>query len=138
MNIKQFTACKAFITYQNKVLILKESNKYQEGTNAGRYDVVGGRVKPGERFNEGLIREIKEETCLTIKLGKPFFVNEWRPIVKDEQWQVVGTFFECEAETDQVILSEDHEEYAWIEPKNFQNYNLFPNLIPAFKAYLTK
>ena len=138
MDIKQFIACKAFITYQNKILILKESNKYQEGTNAGRYDVVGGRVKPGEKFDEGLIREIKEETGLAVKLGKPFFVNEWRPVVKDEQWQVVGTFFECEAETDQVVLSEDHEECIWIEPKDFKNYNLIPNLIPAFQTYLQR
>jgi len=66
MEPKLFVATKAFIVYNNKVLILRESIKYQEGTNHGKYDVVGGRVKPGQRFDESLLREIKEETGLEI------------------------------------------------------------------------
>lgn len=138
MDIKLFTATKAFIVYNGKVLLLKESTKYADGANAGRFDVPGGRVKPGQRFDESLLREILEETGLSVKIGRPFFVNEWRPVVRGEQWQIVGTFFECLAESDQVVLSEDHEEFLWIEPKEYQNYNLIDNLIPAFESYLEK
>ena len=73
MEPKLFVATKAFIVYNNKVLILRESIKYQEGTNHGKYDVVGGRVKPGQRFDESLLREIKEETGLAVKISQPFF-----------------------------------------------------------------
>tara|TARA_Y100000034_G_scaffold132299_1_gene194941 strand:+ start:1240 stop:1539 length:300 start_codon:yes stop_codon:yes gene_type:complete len=97
---KVFTAMKAFIIYDGKVLLLRESTKYKDGANAGKFDVVGGRVEPGQRFDESLLREIKEETGLTVTLGKPFFVNEWRPTVRGEQWQIIGTFFECFADTD--------------------------------------
>ena len=136
MEIKLFTATKAFIVYNGKVLLLKESMKYTDGSNAGKFDVVGGRVKPGQRFDESLIREIQEETGLNIKIGRPFFVNEWRPIVRGEQWQIVGTFFECFSESDKVLLSEDHEEYVWIDPKEYKKYNLIDNLIPAFEEWL--
>lgn len=86
---KLFVATKAFILYDGKVLLLKESSKYQDGTNAERFDIVGGRVEPGQRFDESLLREIKEETGLDVEIGRPFFVNEWRPIVRGEQWQIV-------------------------------------------------
>ncbi len=135
---KLFAATKAFINYKGKVLIVREASKYSDGTNIGRYDAVGGRIEPGQKFDESLLREIKEETGLSVKLGRPFYVGEWRPQVRGEQWQIVGTFFECFAKTDKVKLGEDHDDYLWINPKKYKKYNLIPNLIPAFKSYLSK
>jgi len=136
MEIKLFAATKAFIVHEGKVLLLKESTKYADGTNAKKFDVVGGRVTPGQRFDESLIREIQEETGLIVKIGRPFFVNEWRPTVRGEQWQIIATFFECFTNSNEVKLSEDHEEYVWINPKEYKKYNLIENLIPAFESYL--
>lgn len=130
-----FVATKEFIVHRGKVLILRESNKYEDGSNSSKYDVVGGRIKPGQRFDESLVREISEETGLTTKIGSPFCVGEWRPIVKDIQWQVVGTFFECFSDTDVVKLSEDHDDYQWINPLEYSNYPLIENLKPAFENY---
>ncbi|HLC88771.1 MAG TPA: NUDIX domain-containing protein [Candidatus Nanoarchaeia archaeon] len=138
MEIKLFAATKAFIIHDGKVLLLRESAKYADGANAGKFDVVGGRVKPGQRFDQSLIREIREETGLEVKVGRPFFVNEWRPTVRGEQWQIIGTFFECFADSDKVVLSEDHEEYAWIDPKEYQKYPLIDNLLPAFASFLDR
>ena len=138
METKLFTAVKAFINYNDKILILKESTKYKDGANAGRFDVVGGRVKPGQRFDESLMREIKEETGLSVKIGNPFYVGEWRPVVRGEQWQIVGTFFECISDSDDVVLSEDHEDFEWINPKEYRNFELIENLIPAFEKYMNK
>lgn len=133
---KIFVATKAFIVHGGRVLILREANAYQDGTNIGRFDVPGGRLQSGQRFDESLLREVKEETGLDVKIGRPFFVNEWRPVKNGEQWQIVGTFFECETASDQVVLSEDHDAFEWIGPQDFQQYNLIPNLLPAFEAYL--
>ena len=135
MNIKQFTATKAFIFHNKKVLILKESTKYQDGANAGKFDVPGGRVNPGQRFDESLKREIKKETGLEITIVKPFFVNEWRPVVKNEQWQIVGIYFECSTDSNKVKLSEDHDEYQWINPQDYQKYDLIENLTTVFENY---
>ena len=138
MEPKLFVACKAFIVYNAKVLILKESSKYKDGVNIGKYDVVGGRLEPGQHFQESLIREIKEETGLDVEIGKPFYVGEWRPVVNGEPWQIVGTFFECKTNTDNVKLGEDHSEFLWIEPKVYKNHNLIEDINPAFEAYLNK
>lgn len=136
MTYKMFVATKAFIVNNGKVLLLRESNKYQDGTNTGRYDVVGGRVEPGQRFDASLLREIKEETGLDVRVGRPFFVNEWRPVVKGEPWQIVGTFFECFTDNGNITLGADHDEYVWIDPKDFKQYNIIENLVPAFESYL--
>ncbi len=135
---KLFIATKAFIVHQGKVLIVKESDDYQDGANHGKYDVPGGRIQPGQRFDESLKREVKEETGLEIKIKQPFFVSEWRPVVNNEQWQIIGIFFECSTENDKVILSQDHDDYLWIEPKEYQNYSLIENLRNAFESFLNK
>jgi 8-oxo-dGTP diphosphatase len=136
MNYKLFCATKAFIIFDGKVLIIRESVKYKDGANFGKYDVVGGRIKPGQRFDESLLREIKEETSLNVKIGDPFFVGEWRPKVDGENWQIVGTFFRCDANTSLVKLSKDHDNFEWINPKDYKKYNIIENLYPAFEAFL--
>lgn len=73
MTSRLYIATKAFITFKDKILLIKESNLYPDGTNPDKYDVPGGRVKPGQRFDESLKREVKEETSLEVKIGKPFF-----------------------------------------------------------------
>ena len=117
---------------------MRESSQYADGANTGKFDVVGGRVKPGQHFAESLVREIEEETGLKVNIGKPFFMNEWRPMVKGEQWHIIGTFLECTAESDNVKLSADHDEFHWIDPKDYKKYALIENLHPAFEAYLSK
>lgn len=136
MEPRLFIATKAFIEYNGKILVVRESGQYKDGSNAGKFDVVGGRLKPGERFDESLLREIKEETGLTVTIGKPFFVNEWHPIVHGEQWQIVGIFFACHADTDAVHLGDDHDALLWIDPEDYKTSGVIQNLAPAFEAYL--
>lgn len=138
MDIKIFAATRAFVNYKGKILILRESTKYLDGTNSSKYDVAGGRIQPGERFDESLLREVKEETGLDVEIKKPFFVNEWRPVVRGEQWQIIATFFECITKSGKVTLSEDHDKFEWIDPKNYKKYNLIETITPAFVAYLEK
>lgn len=133
---KLFIATKAFITHKGNVLIVRESTKYKDGANVGKYDVVGGRVNPGQPFFNSLEREISEETGLKVKIGKPFFANEWWPKVRGEQWQIVGMFFECQAKKNKIKLSKDHDDFLWINPNQYKKYNLIKNLYPAFKAFI--
>ena len=135
-NITVWVATKAFIEHESKILVVRESSKYKDGTNVGSYDVVGGRIEPGQRFDESLLREIKEETGLNVTIGRPFFVSEWRPKVRGKQWQIVGTFFVAHAVSSNVMLSADHDTYKWIDPRDYKNGGLIENLYPAFEAYL--
>ena len=132
---KLFLALKAFVRYQGKILILRESSKYGDGTNTNKYDVPGGRIQPGEIWSEALTREVREETGLEVTLSRPFAIGEWRPTVRGETWQVVATFIIANAKDSDIGLSSDHDDYQWIDPKQFRDYQLIENLIPVFESY---
>ena len=129
---KFFIAAKAVIKKDGKILLLRESSLYSDGANKDCFDFPGGRLKPGEHFVEVLKREVLEETGLLVKIGKPLTVGEWWPVVKGEQWQVIGVFFECESLSKDIVLSQDHNEFVWIDPKEYLNYNIIDNLKPVF------
>ena len=134
--IKIYTAMKAVVSFQGRVLILREANTNPVGTNANRYDVTGGRVEPGERFDDALRREIYEETGLTATIGQPFYVGEWRLVVKGEQWQIIATYFQCQAKDNRVRLSRDHDDFQWINPQDYRQYPLINDIKPVFARYL--
>ncbi len=122
--IKQRIACIAVIQYRSKVLILREAATYTDGVNLGRYQLPGGRIEPGEPFLDGLAREVFEETGLHVTIGKPIFVGEWFPVIRGEQNQIVGMFFACTARSSRVRLSTEHDDYQWIDPTTYEQYNL--------------
>lgn len=135
---RMFVATKAFIICDDKVLLLRESSDYKDSAHTGKLDLPGGRVELGQKFDESLLREIKEETALEIEIGNPFFVNESYPTVRGENWQIIRIFFECNSKSKDVILSEDHSEFIWIKPEEYPKHNLIENLIPVFESFLDK
>jgi 8-oxo-dGTP pyrophosphatase MutT (NUDIX family) len=137
MNLQLFIATKAFIVFDKKVLLLRESATYTEGTNNGRYDVPGGRLELGEKFDHALVREVKEETGLHIEIGDPLGVLEWRPNVHRETWQIIGIYFLCTTNSNAVVLSNDHDRYVWIDPREYKRYNLVGELPKLFEKYLS-
>lgn len=137
-SVKQFVATKVLIEHDDKVLVLRESGKYVDGVHEGQYDVPGGRLAPGEPHDKALLREVKEETGLTISVGEPFAVTEWHPVVRGEQWQVVAIFFVAHSATDTVRLSEDHDDYKWINPKDYVSEGVIANMHDVFEKYLAR
>jgi 8-oxo-dGTP diphosphatase len=112
---KQLIAVRAVIVRDGRVLVIRESRQYEEGTKAGKYDFPGGRVKPGENLFDALKREAMEECGLEVKIIEPFYVDEWTPVIKGEVIQIVGIFFKCEAMSKEVKLGSDHDDYRWVE-----------------------
>lgn len=53
----------AIVVNDNKILLLRMSA-------TGKYHLPGGGIKPGERMNDTLKRELWEETGIKVKVGK--------------------------------------------------------------------
>lgn len=113
--VNQRIAMKAVIVKDGKILLLREASTYEEGTNVGRYQFPGRRINPGEPFLDGLTREVREETGLEVEVGDPFFVGEWFPVIKGVPNQIVAMFFICTPLTTDVKLSEEHDDYRWVD-----------------------
>lgn len=115
--ILQVAAKAILVNPEGKILILREAKTYEEGTNIGRYHSPGGRINPSESYEEGLRREVEEETGITdIEMLYPVYVGDWWPVIKGVPHHIVGTFTACRTKTSKVHLSSEHDDYKWIEP----------------------
>jgi 8-oxo-dGTP diphosphatase len=137
-NIRQRIACKALIQHGSEILILREAKSYKDGTNVGRYHLPGGRIEPGEHFMDGLKREVKEETGLEITVEKPLYVGEWRPVIRGEENQIIAIFFICRAKNKTITLSEEHDEYRWIDPRSYDEIDLMKPEDKVIEAYIAE
>ena len=117
------------------VLIVREASTYSEGSGVGRYQLPGGRLEAGERFEDGLCREMREEVGLDVHPLYPVFVGEWRPIIKGEHYQIIAVFVACTAKNTVVRLSHEHDDYAWIKPEDRSTYDLMDPDWEVIDAY---
>jgi len=103
----------AFIFNTNGELLLLKSHKWPS-----KYVVPGGHVELGERIEETVIREAKEETGLDVYDLE--FINFQQFIYDPAFWkQRHFIFFDyaCKTEDIKVILNDEAEEYIWVDPR---------------------
>jgi 8-oxo-dGTP diphosphatase len=134
--MKLFVGAKGLIARDDgKVLIVREGNLYEEGTELGNWDVVGGRIEPEEPLFEGLAREVTEESGLNVVVGQLLGVTENFPTIKGETVHIIRTYYACTTRDEIVKLSSDHDAYEWIDPTSFDSYGLMDDVKEMFKKY---
>jgi 8-oxo-dGTP diphosphatase len=126
------------INNKGEVLILREGDKYQEGTQKGKWGLPGGRLNPGEPYMDGLMREIKEETGLIIEPLYPVYVGEWRPLIKKVPHQIIAIFTACKIQENDVILSDEHDKFAWITKEKLSEYIMMQPDDEVIKTYYAR
>jgi nucleoside triphosphatase len=103
----------AFIINPKGELLLMKSHKWPD-----RYVIPGGHVELGERVEQTVIREAKEETGLDV-LDLKFLC--WQQFVYDSSFwkQRHFIFFDyaCRVESTDVVLNDEAEDYLWIKPE---------------------
>lgn len=118
-------AAKAVIVNDNgQVLIVRESAQCIGNTMTGKYGVPGGRLDPGESFEDALHREVMEEVGLRVEPIKPIGIGEWNPTINGIPHQIVAIFMLCKPLTDTVALSDEHDKFAWVSKKDLKNYKI--------------
>ena len=119
MEHRFFIANKALIFCGNKFLIVKRSMKAR--AEHAFWEFPGGRMEFGEQPEEALNREIMEETGLIVKILCPFSVWSFS---RDGVNQLVGINYICTSASDNITLSDEHTDYAWITKDEISNYNM--------------
>lgn len=135
-DIVQRVACKAVIANESgQVLVLREAATYQEGTNLGAYGVPGGRINPGEPFLEGLRREVREESGLEVVVGEPFMAGEWFPVIRGVKNHIVAIFFACQPKSGTITLSDEHDDYQWVNQREAKQLNIMDDEAKALDKF---
>lgn len=95
---------------EGKYLLLRRSLvKYPE--IMGRWDIVGGRINPGQTLLENLKREIKEETGLEL-LGEPRLIAA-QDILRKSDRHVVRLTYTGEASGEVTLDTSENDIYKW-------------------------
>lgn len=117
-------SAKAVIRRNGKILLLKD-----DGTKF--WDLPGGHLKEGETLEDGLIREVYEETTLKLKNLKQF-TTEQLTLGKENK---PVCFFICEADGEPK-LSEEHLDFKWVSIDNINDFNtgVFEDIIEDTKG----
>lgn len=115
---KFFVVQKAFISKGNDVLILVDPI---EGL-----DFPGGKIQEGEMdLAESLKREVREESNLEIEVGSPFTV--WQNVFplthKHAGKSVYLVAFDCKYISGEIKLSEEHNNFRWVNKNNYHEVN---------------
>lgn len=98
------------INKNNEILLVKRS--LDDPAFPGNWELPGGEIEYGETIQESLQRELQEECGLSIEVRQPLTVNYFY-IEKIQYFEF--TFF-CKNIKDsyEVVLSNEHSEYIWI------------------------
>lgn len=115
----------AVIIYEGKILLCSTKS-------TGKYWFPGGGVHLGEKLEDAIKREVREETGIEIEVEKFLTFQEvflyYEPL--DEAYQIFSFFYLCKPKTielssdDQVDQEGETEKPRWIEIKSIQKNEL--------------
>lgn len=100
-----YFAVKALIILDGKFLAMHKKNEPED-----ILELPGGRMEFGESSEETLVREIKEETGLTIEQLK--IIDTWNYV--GDNYQITGIICLCRIVNGSIRLSDEHDRYEWL------------------------
>jgi len=99
---------------KGEVLMLKRSSKSKK--HPKEWDLPGGHIKKGENLNQGLEREVREETGISIS-GAKFYKKDKHKY-----------FFYSKYKKNKIQLSDEHSEYAFFDSKRLDPKEKFQKI----------
>jgi len=137
-NLRAGVCVGAAIFDRETLLLLRRVDDF-----AGLWELPGGSVEVGERLDQALRREVREETGLAVDIGAPFHASTFEstgpggtPVT------VVAIEFLCSVRngaTGVRLSPGEHDGYAWVRADRLDDYPLVPDFRPvlpeAFRAH---
>ena len=115
-------------TSTNKVVLQYRSpERYKKWSG---YAFPGGHIEEGESIAESVIREVYEETGLTITNPKLVAVKDWEP---DEGGRYIVFCYKATEFTGQLRSSEEGE-VSWVEKDQLEKLDLSYDMLPLLEV----
>ena len=108
----------AVIKKENYYFIAQRNKKKYMGL---KWEFPGGKVDPGETFEEALGREIKEELNIKINIFNKIAEEKFN----DHSINIIIHYYLCSMENELIELLE-HNQSAWVKKNEFYKYSFVP------------
>lgn len=118
----------AIIKRDNEFLITRRAS---HKSLAGYWEFPGGKVDDGEKPEDALVREIKEELDVEVSVDSYYMRSEYS---YDFGTVVLDSYFCQLVHAISDIASTDHDKVIWCNRDNLQGYDFAPADIPIIKG----
>jgi len=128
-------AVKAIIIRENRFLVLHRSKKEMEKSRLNNnecWDLPGGGVRFFETAQNGLMREIWEETHLKTEIKSIFSCYD---VIKNGIHMSILTYV-CAYKEGEVVLSGEHDAFFWLTLEEMESMKLPRWMVRDFKKAL--
>ena len=122
----------------DKLLILRRHPKSRN--NPHKWELPGGKVDPGEFFDDALVRELNEETGLEVKIDSLFEAVEDR-FKSRRTHQYINTvqlMMNLETVSGEVQISDEHDDFKWLNMEELKELYERDELTGSLKSTLEK
>ncbi len=117
-------AVAAIIIRDGKILAMRRAMTKDAG--AGLWETLSGRVPLGEEPLEAVKREVLEESSLTVTVEpQPFTVYQ----ASRKDLPMIVIVYRAHYNSGEVILSEEHDAFAWLFPTEFGERSTLVKLV---------
>ena len=116
-------AC-ALVDADGRVLI---AQRPEDKTMAGLWEFPGGKIEDGERPEQTLIRELKEELGITVSeacLAPLTFTSHSYP-----DFYLLMPLYVCRR-WEGVVTAQEGQQLAWVKPNRLRDYEMPPADVP--------
>ncbi len=116
---------------EKKILLLK-SHKWK-----GKYVTPGGHIEYGEKVEDTVKREVKEETGLDVSdIGFIRFDEAVFDKAFYEKKHFVRLAFSARASSSKVVLNDEAQDFVWVSLEEALKMPVAPYSLKAIKGYL--
>ena len=122
---------KALIKNSNgEYLFIRRSTMLATDTSEPSWDIPGGRIESDEYLLEALRREVQEEIGHDVQ-SAPMLIKAQDIFVTAKDLHVVRLTYMLTEDIEDIILSDEHEEYVWVHESQLETVNAEPYLAEA-------
>ena len=106
-----------FVDAEERVLLCRMSE--HRGVFPGQWALPGGGIEPGERIDEALRREVREELGLEVASASPLLfkdavLEKTHEDGSREPLHMVFLIYRCTAASGEIRLNEEFSEHRWM------------------------
>ncbi len=120
---RPFVGLGAVVWHGPSVLLIRRGKPPRKG----KWSLPGGAQQLGETVQEGMIREIREETSLEVELTGLIDVVD--SLVRDDDDRLLYHYtlvdFTAEVRSGEAVAGDDVAEVCWADPGDLDAYNLW-------------